>query len=165
MKIEIIRPTIIKRVSPDNSLPFKKESKARTPNPGSPINSKPEKKEERETSILQMKKLLMNSPFLNQFDDMKNTANSTTSRMSNSLNPDEIVRPRTERTRNLQAITPATCKTEALPSTLPSTLPSEPKNNSSLNSQPLTDDKDTATGNISDGDESSPSRITTEKGR
>lgn len=55
-------------------------------------------------------------------------------------------------------------ESEALPSTQPSTLPSEPKNNLSLNSQPLTEDKDTATGNVSDFDESSPSRRTTEKG-
>ncbi len=108
-KIEIIRPTLIKRISPENSPPFKRETKSRTPNPGSPIHSKYEKKEERETSILQMKKLLMNSPFLNQFDDMKNTINSTTSRMSSSLNPDDIIRPRTERTRLIQTITPMTC--------------------------------------------------------
>ena len=88
---------MIKKFSPENSPPIKREIKPKTSAPGSPIHSKHEKKEERETSILQMKKLLMNSPFLNQFDDMKNPANSTTSRLSSSLNPDEIVRPRTER--------------------------------------------------------------------
>ena len=47
IKIEIIRPTVIKKFSPENSPPFKRETivKSKTPVPGSPLHSKHEKKE------------------------------------------------------------------------------------------------------------------------